>query len=248
MLKNWTVVTQPIKQKGVGLLKYLRYLVSDDHKNHKGKTTIKPIFGNIERFYLKTVLNITKQELLTAKRKKGGRGFNSFAQSVCFSLPPDLPVEITLEQWKLISKDIVIELINFLNVSAEEMKDHLFINLHDQDNPHLNMIIGKVINGETRIELQQKSIVRVLKHAFNLSVLKRVGLDHCQYQPATKRKKRYKEDYYQQNKQIINTLSECHDHSSPSCQGSLTRGTSSQLVPTEQSKNANIKNNKRRYT
>lgn len=222
MLKNWTVISKPIKDKGTGLKKYLRYLVSEKHKNHVNKTTIKPILGDIDRFHLKTIFQITKQELQTAKAKKGGRGFNSFAQSIVFSLPPDLPTPITSQQWKLISKDIVTELKAFLDLTNTELKDHLFINVHDQDNPHLNLVISKVINGVTRKELQQKSIVRVLKQAFNLSVLKHTGLDHSQYQPKTKRKKRYNSQYYQKNKQVINTLSKCDTNTLS--QGELFQG------------------------
>lgn len=229
MLKNWTVITQPIKDQSLGLKKFLRYLVSESHKNHKNKTAIKPIFGNIDRFHLKTVFNITKQELITAKKKKGGRGFNSFAQSFVFSLPPDLPNKITHQQWQNISKDIIKELSLFLNLTPQHLKDHLFMNLHEQDNPHLNLVIAKVINGITRTELQQKSIIKVLKHAFNLAVLQHTGLDHTQYQPKTRRKKRYGKHFYDNNKQVINTLSQCSKNSTTSTQSTCSQGTSNDL-------------------
>lgn len=229
MLKNWTVITQPIKNRGLGLRKFLRYLVSESHKNHKSKTTIKPIFGNIDRFHLKTVFNITKQELITAKKKKGGRGFNSFAQSFVFSLPPALPIKITHQQWQNISRDIIKELSLFLNLTPKDLKDHLFMNLHEQDNPHLNLVIAKVINAETRTELQQKSIVRVLKHAFNLAVLEHTRLDHTQYQPKTRRKKRYNKNFYDKNKQVINALSQCSTNSTTSIQSTSSQGTSNDL-------------------
>ena len=90
--------------------------------------------------------------------------------------------------------------------SKEELAKHIFINIHDQSNPHLNIVVSKIISGNVKIELQKKSIVSALKKTFNYAVLNSLQISPNDYQPQSKRAKRYNTDYYNNNKELIQKI------------------------------------------
>ena len=112
-IKNWTVTTQRIKNKGDGLAEYASYLVSQKHQNHR-ETNIIPISGSFNSF----VNNTIKETLEFDKNnKKGGRKVESYAQSFNFILPP--PHKPTISQWENITKDLLVTLCNELNIKEK---------------------------------------------------------------------------------------------------------------------------------
>ncbi|WP_218576004.1 hypothetical protein, partial [Pseudomonas sp. FSL R10-0056] len=80
--------------------------------------------------------------------KKGGRPVQSYAQSFVFCLPPSVK-KPTTEEWKEITKDIVKEIAKKLEVSLSDLNGKIFANVHDQDNPHLNLVVPRVLNGKS---------------------------------------------------------------------------------------------------
>lgn len=203
-MKNFVVITQPIKEQTKGLTNYLSYLVSSNHKNHRDKTRIVPIHNTIKKLLNNCIEQITDRNLERKKAKKGGRDITSYAQSFIFSLAPD--IHLNDEQWKQIAMLVFCDLADYLNLSKTILSKNCFINLHDQKNQHINLVISKVIDGTVRKDIQKKAVLAMLKQSFNSAVLKITNIDHINYKPKTRRAKRYTKNYFQENKEIISIL------------------------------------------
>ncbi|MFG0686534.1 hypothetical protein [Pseudomonas sp. WSY_20] len=179
-IKNWTVTTERVKNKSQGLSEYTSYLISSKHKNHKN-TKIVEIFNKDHNKFL----NNTIKEVIEfdANNKKGGRKVESYAQSFNFILPP--PHKPSPEQWKKIGIDLVRTIHKELNIKGEISKfgNSCFINLHDQKNPHLNMLVPRIYDGERLADLDRKNVLAKLKLQFNQSVMKHCEIDHTQHKP-----------------------------------------------------------------
>lgn len=196
-IKNWTVTTQRIKNKSEGLSEYTSYLVSSKHENHKN-TNIVQLFNMDYNRFLNNTINETIE--FDSKNKKGGRKVESYAQSFNFILPP--PHKPTPEQWKKIAVDLVNTIHKELNIKPEVKKfgNACFINVHDQANPHLNMLVPRIFEGERLADLDRKNVLAKLKLQFNQSVLKHCEIDHTHHNPLRvntgrrKNKQRYEYD------------------------------------------------------
>jgi len=199
-MKNWTVISQPIKQGAKGLACYLNYLINAEHKNHKNKTKIIPIFGVMGKLYKRIIYSVAERDLERSKKRKGGRSISSYAQSYVFTLPEGLPKHPSYSDWKYISVELLKTIQAFTGVSSDELKKNIFINIHDQKNPHLNLVVSKVMAKSVKTELQKKSIVTALKKTFNFAVMQTIELSPDDYKPQKKRSKRYNEYQYQQKK------------------------------------------------
>jgi len=50
-IKNWTVISQRVKERQDGLVTYSKYLLDEKHKNHsKNETRIVPLHGKMNEF------------------------------------------------------------------------------------------------------------------------------------------------------------------------------------------------------
>jgi hypothetical protein len=206
-MKNWCVISKPIKEQSKGLSAYLTYLVNAEHSNHKSKTKIVSVLGNIDKLYKKIIYSVAERDLTRSKKRKGGRPCQSYAQSYVFTLPENLPMHPTYSDWRYISVELLKTIQAFTGASSEELKNNVFINFHDQKNPHLNIVVSKVMHKSVQTVLQKKSIVTALKKTFNFAVLAAIKLSPDDYTPLKKRSKRYNEYQYQQNK----LLDSCDD-------------------------------------
>ena len=179
-IKNWTVTTERVKNKSKGLSEYTSYLVSSKHENHKN-TQILQIFNMDYNRFLNNTINETIE--FDSKNKKGGRKVESYAQSFNFILPP--PHKPTPEQWKKIGVDLVNTIHKELNIKADVNKfgKSCFMNLHDQKNPHLNMLVPRIFNNERLADLDRKNVLAKLKLQFNQSVMKHCEIDHTHHKP-----------------------------------------------------------------
>lgn len=180
-IKNWFVRSERLKDKHNGLIRYSKYLISVEHANHKNTDRIIPIYNTIENF-----IQICSNECINLdlgnSQKKGGRPVQSYAQSFVFSLP-DTVAKPTPEQWKSITSDVLKELAKKLEIDVKDFKGRVFANVHDQANPHLNLVVSRVINGKALKTLDQKGTIGIAKKAFNASTLARCGLDVSVYEP-----------------------------------------------------------------
>jgi len=180
-IKNWFVRSERVKNTHIGLIKYGKYLVNIEHANHKNTDSIIHVYGNIENF-IRTCSNESVTLDLDNSQNKGGRPMQSYAQSFVFSLPPSV-IKPTPEQWKSITSDILKELAKKLDIDINDFKGRVFANVHDQDNPHLNLVVSRVVQGKALKALDQKGTIGVAKKAFNASTLARCGLDVSAYEP-----------------------------------------------------------------
>lgn len=180
-IKNWFVRSERVKDKHTGLIKYAKYLNDRTHTNHSKTDNILPIIGNIEN-----VINVISREAIgldMANSKKGGRPVQSYAQSFVFGLPPGVN-KPTPDQWKAITRDVIVEIAKKLGVSLADLKGgRVFANVHDQENPHLNLIISRVVQGQALKALDQKGVIGVAKKAFTAATLAHCGIDAAQYEP-----------------------------------------------------------------
>ncbi|WP_076419652.1 hypothetical protein [Colwellia sp. UCD-KL20] len=199
-MKNWTVISKPIKEQARGLANYLNYLINTEHKNHKNKTKIIPVFGVADKLYQRIIYSVAERDLERSKKRKGGRAISSYAQSYVFTLPENLPKHPSYSDWKNISVELLKTIQAFTGVSPDELKKNIFINIHDQKNPHLNIVVSKIMDKSVKTELQKKSIVTALKKTFNFAVMQTIKLSPENYKPLKKRSKRYDEYQYQQKK------------------------------------------------
>jgi len=180
-IKNFTVTTQRVKGRSDGLIKYTNYLNNEKAPSHKN-TKILDIGGNYDVFLKNTILNTTKFD---NENKKGGRKVESYAQSFNFILPPEVP-NPTIEQWKLIYKDLVFKAKNTLEIkdnTTSKFAMHCYANIHDQTNPHLNLLIPRIYDKERLHKLDQKNLLSELKKEFNRSVMQHCNIDFKSYKP-----------------------------------------------------------------
>lgn len=180
-IKNWFVRSERVKDKHHGLIKYSKYLVNLEHSNHKSTSSIIPIYGTIENF-IRTCSNEAVSLDLDNSQKKGGRPVQSYAQSFVFSLPPSV-TKPTPDEWRSITSDILKELAKKLGIDVNDFKGRVFANVHDQHNPHLNLVVSRVVHGKALKALDQKGTIGVAKKAFNAASLARCGLDVSEYEP-----------------------------------------------------------------
>jgi hypothetical protein len=203
-IKNFTVVAQSIKKKDEGLIGYVNYLTDANVPSHKN-TTIYPVFKNVAdngtKFLDETILEVAK-----ANKASSGREYSNYAQSFDFVLPKT--IKPTPEQWKSITRDIIKVIhqelfmqepepipdpetgkvkknLNFKGSipAANKFVEKTFCIIHDQKNPHLNLLIPTIYDGERLQRLDRKRLTNEIKKQFNLSVLNHCKMDYKAYKP-----------------------------------------------------------------
>lgn len=198
MLKNWTVTTQAVRLASDGVALRERYLLAANHANHKNTENLISIFGSAEtsnRIALAGEEFRLNQQL---HNRRGGRPLSSYAIEYCLTLPKSY--RPTPQQWKSIVKDCSLALAKLCKLNKTEFhqyRQQIRAVLHQQQQTgtkgsgdHVHLIIGKVVGKRVLKELQQKKATRLIKQAFNLAVLKHVGIDHRSYKPIEQEKGR----------------------------------------------------------
>ena len=179
-LKNFVVTTQRVKSKSDGLIQYVNYLDNEKAPSHKNTKIIN--FGSASDDFLKnTIINTVNFD---NNNKKGGRKVESLAQSFNFILPPKVE-NPTENQWKLIFKDLLLKAKNTLEIEGKtaDFAKSCYVNIHDQKNPHLNLLIPRIYDDKRIHALDQKNLLIQLKKEFNRSVLQHCNIDFKAYKP-----------------------------------------------------------------
>ena len=200
-LKNFVVTTQRVKSKSDGLIQYVNYLDNEKAPSHKNTKIIN--FGSASDDFLKnTIINTVNFD---NNNKKGGRKVESLAQSFNFILPPKVE-NPTENQWKLIFKDLLLKAKNTLEIEGKtaDFAKSCYVNIHDQKNPHLNLLIPRIYDDKRLHALDQKNLLIQLKKEFNRSVLQHCNIDFKAYKPdqqnVGKRRKKWQLDQDQARK------------------------------------------------
>ncbi|ELL0598463.1 hypothetical protein Q6U54_004130 [Vibrio vulnificus] len=214
MLKNWTVTTQPVRLGTDGVMMRERYLLNTTHANHKYTDDLISIFGCAEtsnRIALTGEQFRLNQQL---NSRRGGRPLSSYAMEYCLTLPKGY--RPSKEQWQSIVKDSCLALAKLCKLNRSEFaqyRQQIRAVLHQQNQDgikgsgdHVHFIIGKVVGKRVLKELQQKKATRVIKQAFNQSVLKHVGIDYRSYEPIEKEKGRRLSTWQYQHQKATESL------------------------------------------
>ncbi|MGR5321159.1 hypothetical protein [Vibrio sp. DNB22_19_1] len=190
MIKNWTVTTQAVKNGTDGMIARERYLLAQNHPNHRTSEKLISLIGS-EQTTQHIALMGERFRLNQQLKGKGGRPLSSFGVEFCLTLPKGH--RPTTKQWKAIVSDCYLAFANFLQLTPQErteFKKQFRAVVHQQTQTgkrgagdHVHLIVGKVLNGRVLIKLQQKVGTKLIKQAFNAAVLKHAGLDHREYQP-----------------------------------------------------------------
>ncbi|MEZ9463725.1 hypothetical protein AB4178_18685 [Vibrio splendidus] len=214
MLKNWTVITQPVRFASDGVMMRERYLQSLTHANHKHTERIVSIFGcanTSNRVALAGEEFRLNQQLYN---RRGGRPLSSYAVEYCLTLPKGY--RPTPQQWQSIIKDCSLALAKLCKLNKSEFvqyRQQIRAVLHQQDQEgkkgsgdHVHLIIGKVVGVRVLKELQQKKATKIIKQTFNHSVLKHVGIDYRSYEPTEAEKGRRISTWQYQHQKVTEAL------------------------------------------
>ena len=190
-MKNWTVITQAVKDGSNGIMKRERYLVSTKTASHK-ETKIISLIGSPETSRRMAILGEQYKLYQQQKQKRGGRPLSSYAVEYCITLPKG--ISPSPQQWKLITIDCVKALAQVCNLTKPEYENYIkgiqaVLHQQNQNNPrgtgdHVHFIVSKVLAGKGVLtQLQKKGATRALKSAFTLSVLKHTNYSINDYTP-----------------------------------------------------------------
>lgn len=189
-IKNWFVRSEAITEKEQGALAYAHYLQDHNHPNHKDRTTVQVIHNQPVQIALNAIQQAYTIDQRNAQAQKGGRPISSYMQSFVFSVPES--THLTKTQWKCISKTLIKELATRLDITPKTLLENCSLVLHQQQNPHLNIIVSRGINGRSfQQQLTRPSTTNLLKRTFNKAMLD-CGYSIEDYTPKHKPNKKLK--------------------------------------------------------
>lgn len=173
--KNFFVRSKSVDKGSKGFMTYIEYLGDENHPNHQNKSKIINLRGDRDTFINNVTLDTMNRERAVIRANKGGRPISSYAQSFVISLPGDF-VKPTIDQWKKIASDMVKTISAKIGISPKKVLQNSFINIHEQNNPHLNIVTGKIFDGKSyNKELTRPSTSNALKREIKRSVLVHTG-------------------------------------------------------------------------
>ncbi|WED21482.1 hypothetical protein L3Q72_12735 [Vibrio sp. JC009] len=191
MLKNWVVITQPVRDRTDGLMKREHYLGNENHQNHANTEAIVQIFGDEKTVHRMALLGEKYRLRQKLVNRQGGRPLSSFAVEYCLTLPKGV-VRPSKRQWQSIVRDVCKSLVLAYKLSESETKllskqVRAVCHMQRQDGAlgtgdHVHLIIGKVVGNRVLTELQKKSATHIVKQSFNTAVMKYLRLSTSSYQ------------------------------------------------------------------
>jgi len=179
-IKNYFVRGEKLRDGLIGV-KYAKYLTSKNHVNHK-HTEIIEIYNSSKSWMKSALLNAT--EVNAKKALSGGRPTKRFGHSYVFSLPKGTK-HPTKEEWERLTGIILTTLSKKLKIDRKALLKHSYVVAHNQDNPHIHVLTGSVIQSKTyNQQLSSERTTYALKKSFNHACLKLWGLNHLKYTPS----------------------------------------------------------------
>lgn len=178
-IKNFFVRGEGVKNQSAGLSSYIAYLESEEHRDHK-QTKIVSFGMSGKEFVRDVVAEVASSEHDRISSRKGGRPMESYAQSFVLSLPRGTP-EPSKAEWLRVATGVINDVASFIGVDAKKLK--FFANVHNQDNPHLNIVFSKIVDGKNNRDMSRKAINVVIKNAFNREAIIQLDLNFNEYKP-----------------------------------------------------------------
>ncbi len=208
-IRDFYVEVQSVKGGTGGFVDMCNYLDNTEHPNHKGKTeTIRSVIGKnfkdnmIDRFYDR----LKRDDI----EKRKGRPVSSLRTSWCFSIPSSQnPTE---EQLNKMIQDIGNRFMSILKISEQEFKDMAKINIHYNDNVHINVMVSRLLPNLESFDLSKPYYVNSMKKCFNLTIFKNLGIDKKSYKPENKQKQNKNRVLYNEVKEIKKELKQDFDN------------------------------------
>ena len=214
MIKNFVVKVKQIKHKDAGLRNFINYLC-DEKRHPDGIVNFNKTFEK-EKFFKNTLKNIVNFELEKKLNKKAGRKMESYADSFIFTIPPELRDKMILGKEKEITEELIKKLYKLFNsilkneynldIDINTFLKHIFINIHTNKHIHFNFVMPRVIDlgkekyFSNRIT-NRKRFLHLAKASWNQIIFEKLGVSTDDYQPKTKLKNGYKNQYM---KDLIN--------------------------------------------
>jgi hypothetical protein len=180
-IKNFFVKVETVREEVKGLRKIIKYYDSEDFPSHKGRTTIIQLYKN-NNFFDNVVKSVSQKNTDLTLKGKGGRPIKVYGYSYCFGTPKG--IKVSKEQWSQIFNDLLSVISKKSGLTITQLKPYLKFNIHDQDNSHLNILIGSVID-DKKIDFGRNEYLNLLKNQFNLSCFNILGLNHKTYETQT---------------------------------------------------------------
>jgi hypothetical protein len=178
-IKNFFVRGEGVKNQSAGLSSYIAYLESEEHRDHKQTKIVS--FGISGKDFIRDVVaDVAGSEHDRISSRKGGRPMESYAQSFVLSLPRGTP-EPSKAEWLRVAAGVINDVASFIGVDAKKLK--FFANVHNQDNPHLNIVFSKIVDGKNNRDMSRKAINVVIKNAFNREAIIQLDLNFNEYKP-----------------------------------------------------------------
>jgi len=189
-LKTYITTIERLKKYEVS--DYLRYLLSDDHKNHFGRTEIISNSQDPKDFFMLNAEKIRGSiRRRIERRRKKSRGWHNNPLSdsnrtLVFSLPVAYEGKTSKEQMISIQKALIEEIIvDYAKNGVKITEKDLFSNIHLQRNNHINFIIPGIDSDYKIIHhIRGDSYRFKLAEKFTEIVDKTLGTDFNQYSKA----------------------------------------------------------------
>lgn len=191
MIKNFTLIIQPVKNGSSGLFCRENYLNSQTHANHKSTDEIINIYGSSETTKRLALAGESFKLMQKAKNKKGGRPLSSYAMELCLTLPKGHRPR--KDQWMMIVRDCCRALVEHLQLTKDERIEfgknvRAVCHRQNQDfvrgtGDHVHLIIPKIVNDKVLIGLQKRAALSRVKQAYNVAILEHLNLDSLDYIP-----------------------------------------------------------------
>jgi len=182
MIKSFVVKVKAVKYAEKGLKNLVKYL--EDKKRHK-KTKILHVTKNKEAFIRTAILNATEKQL----SNKRGRKITSLATSYIFTFPKG--IKPTREEYKATIKQIINFIAEETNTPPNIIRQQMFINIHEQENTHINVLVSKAIKFKDKvktIDLTKKAHLARARNFWTKTLIENLNLNPTDHIPETKSK------------------------------------------------------------
>ncbi|EPA8576721.1 hypothetical protein ACQ7JO_004587 [Vibrio parahaemolyticus] len=182
-IKNFTVIAEGVKSAAAREI----YFTDEKHRNHANTTDIIELYGNE-----KTTLNIIRmneeRKLSLAKNRKGGRPPKEGTEFV-FSLPNGDEFKPSKEQWTAMLKGVLKDACEHMGIDGKDILPITRAVAHQQavtndgraGGDHMHVMIGNCTLSGQKLELNDRGLLKTLKHGWNNQIRLQMGICHTTY-------------------------------------------------------------------